>query len=357
MQQKFNKKFIICILLFVVLLNVLVLALPKNEEKANAQEGELGEFLSCKEIIPIGEAVNETVGIMNILFGEMQNIHRELSVQVETAKTAIARFGEDGKGCDTSQCRANEDGPCANRRIKINIDFTLFWMFKFARYPVCIPWCDSRKCFGKPCPELTSYIEIISSSTDRINESIQNIEDVLIKKTETIDTDITVCYSIGNCDTPWTKITKMEYAKRKLTQARGKFTTCSFLEKEEREAVLRGEAVTTSIAKCVEALEQQIYQLDFKQLIHYYKIVKEQKVEELFCETDPDKLKEKCIEGPTEECKKCLCKGLNPNSPEDYDKCQERICKSLLNFVCCAPQTSELTPVTPPSSPPIEPGP
>ncbi len=304
-MKKINQKFVIVFLVLALLFISFVFLFSEEKEKASAQdEG----ALTCQEPISIGSSLDAALEAMDVLFRETQNIHREIAAQIEEANAATASIGKDAANCDISKERCQ--AMCVNIQAKVTFKVTLLWVIDLLNYPACFPQCGfSQACLGKPCPALDGHVGLITDSLASTTKAIQKINDVFSSSTEQIEEDIIKereieevahCLTLAkhsltnplnpprkkcilglgiseeeyasyyDCDLlskPWDcrlplfaglKITKIEFAQRKLEKTRADFNEWR-MSQEDWEKAYRGEIVPKATVKCLEALEQRAY--------------------------------------------------------------------------------------------------
>lgn len=325
-MKKNSQKFIIVFLIFVLISASFAFLFSEKKKGVLAQEE---EFLVCHEPISIGSSLDATLEAMDVLVKETQNIHREVSTQIAGANAALTSIGKDAANCDisSSTCQAM----CVNAQVKITFKVTLLWFITVARYPFCIAVCGARQdCLGKPCPALAPQVSAVSQSSGRIKDSIKKIDDVFSSSTEQIEEDIMSeeesinfkqCLErakgwwsdeatkitkreLEKCIENLGKITKIEFAQRKLERARADFHRWR-MSPDDWEKVYRAEITPRTAMRCLLALEEKSY----------------------WPKWWTEDCEEKCKDNPYKTgCQDCLCRGCESTGKSD----PKRLCTDTL---------------------------
>lgn len=345
--MKNSQKFIIVFLIFTLIFTSFAFLFSEKKEGVLAQEEEI---LVCHEPIPIGSSLDATLEAMDVLVKETQNIHREVSTQIAQANAALASIGKDAANCDTSSttCQAM----CVNAQVKITFKVTLLWFITVARYPFCIAVCGARQdCLGKPCPALDTQLSSVANSFGRLENSLKKIDDVFSSSTEQIEENIMTkeeeinfnqCLEeargwrsdeatkitkkeLEKCIENLGKITKIEFAQRKLERTRADFHRWR-MSPEDWEKVYRAEITPRIAMRCLLALEERTY----------------------WPKWWTEDCEEYCRKNPySTKCQDCLCTGCEstisvwplpgprctdtPTTNSDPEKCQECLDKSPIH--------------------------
>ena len=331
MNKLLNKKITILpffLFLFLALLSFIFFDSNYNQNKVNAQE------IVCDPQIPIGEAVEKTNELLEILYQNVKTIEVASDNQLNASYS-----GKDNIYSLAYQCRPYQEACWTICR------------------PVCIRVCDKEgncwcewhcapealTCNGRPCPSFiveadSGQINLFEEARDsykEIEKSQKEIKKAVEEKSETIDPDIlssselqilensfnTIIQPIPGLggfssfselfphlyvDYKWAvdlidsalggifKITKEEFIKRKLNKARLEFDRCH-LTPLEWKMVEQGKLSPRYTTRCRTVLETNL----------------SRKIDAV-CETT------------------CLLMGANS---DECKKCTS--CKSLLNYFCC----------------------
>ena len=334
MPKAFRKIFIILLIPFLILGSLSFFFLKENENVSAQAEKEL----ICQKTIPIGEAMDKTVDFTSDLYVQLQNIHKEVGNEIKTAQEVLNRLGKDAKNCDFSVCEPK----CIDIGPSFDFDVTVLWFLPIVKYPACIAYCEqdlgvSRICQGDPCPHFDQDIKQFEDYQNNILTFHNNLKNILYAKTENIEEDI-----MKPGETLATKVTRLEFIKRKLDTARRKFSECALSEPEIR-LVEAGETPPRISLSCVKAIQNG-----------------------KFWPTEwPKACQDKCGSVPiTDECESCLCSqtsrlaqvecqiystckepcGKDPGSiacqscicnGRSTEDCLKWICGSLVNWTCC----------------------
>ncbi len=325
-MKKNSQKYIIVFLILAIILASFSFLFPDKKKGVLAQDEEV---LVCREPISIGSSLDATLGAMDVLFKETQNIHREISAQVNAANTALASIGKDAVRCSTSTkvCKAM----CPNLSPDIMLEATFLWFITLARWQICLPFCSvAGSCSGKPCPALDKQIGLIKDSLASTTKAIQKINDVFTGSTEQIEEDIMSekesasfkqCLEnakswlsdeaikitkeeLEKCIENLGEITKIEFAQRKLERTRADFHRWR-MSSDDWGKVYREEIIPRTAMKCLEALEESFY----------------------WPKWWTDDCEEKCKDNPYKTgCQDCLCRGCESTGKSD----PKRLCTDTL---------------------------
>jgi len=334
MPKIFQKIFIPLFLLFLSLA-LLSFFLPNQKDKASAQ---VGGGLTCRKIIPIGEAMEKAIDFADDIYVQLQNIHKEVGNEIKTAEEVLNRLGKDAENCDFSLCEPK----CIDIGPSFDFEVTILWFLPILKYPACVAYCEGdlgvrRICQGDPCPHFDQDIKQIDDYQNNILTFHNNLKKILYSETEKVEEDI-----MRTNETPDTKITQSEFVRRKLNLSREKFKACALTE-PEWQLVKIGEFAPRLAQSCTKALKSG----------------------KLWPDEWPLACQKKCQSKPlTEECEECLCAqtsrlgqvecqiykvcktqcGKDPRSLEcqlcicggkSTEDCLKWICGSLANWSCC----------------------
>ena len=294
-KGNFIKKFIFLVVILnlstVVLWSSVKLLHPLGTSaQSPVDEFTEGEAGTCFDTIPIGEAAEKTVDFLNTIYTNLQTIHQIIPLQLQTAEGVLGKVGAPTSSC---QCTPDKVTPfCVNSPVTVGVDIS--WYFGCeegcatpilrSQVPLCInslikfditallkylfpgffpervpapsiqPLANTYS--GRPCPNIDFEYEILKDSYNRLASSTQNIEDVIglsKKKTETVTPDI---MALGESST--TKITLLDFIKRKLKVAREKFTACNQTNIQRQQA-LQGTVSLRRTMKCTDTFPSGNY--------------------------------------------------------------------------------------------------
>ncbi|MDI6882916.1 MAG: hypothetical protein QMC93_00355 [Patescibacteria group bacterium] len=272
-MANFSQKLIIFCLVVSLVPLILAFWLPEKKEKILAQE-EAGMPV-CSKKIPIGEAMTETVNILDDIYVSLQRIHQEVGLEINTATNILNSLGKEAKNCDFSVCKAScqDVGPSLTLELKA-LGFTI------AKYPACLTICETklgelfdipqleRPCFGKLCPDLAPVGEIFDQSIKIIEDFGQKILKSLYCQQEGQVKPGLICAKedlkrveediVRGKENEETFISKIEFVRRKLNRAREDFEKWAMSEYDWQK-VERGELTPRIFMRCYEALEAGVY--------------------------------------------------------------------------------------------------
>jgi len=265
----------------------------------------------CDTKIPIGEAMEKTIETQDRVFKEIQTIHQELNLQINTATAALG----SASACNPKICKESNQGVCPPNILKLGITFTIDLKIKEVELlpiSICISLCGfPLPCKGMPCPIIRPNINLVDSSITRISDSISKINDVFSSSTELVDNDI-----IKKGENASTKISIFEFAKRKLKKAREEFDNCAMSYKEW-ELTAEGKYAGRQAIRCFDAFGTG-------------SIFQPKEWPKGSCQN----ASELCREGLSDECFKCVCPDLGYTA-ENLKQCKIRLCESAYNWACC----------------------
>ena len=293
-----QKKFIVIVLFSVVVLSISSFYLS-NLKSGFAQTG---IFTKCDEKIPIGETIEATGNILDDIYVALQIAYQEITFEINTANEILDKLGKDAKDCDLSVCKPTcyDMGPGLNLKLYLG-------PIPIGRYPACVAVCENdfigkeTPCQGVPCPDIEIPEELLKESREKLVETqtkivniLEGLEPELVRVTEDI------AYPWENEET---KISKIEFARRKLARARSDFDKHRMTEQDWL-AYGEDRLIAEATARCSEVLREEFY----------------------WPSLWPEDCKEKCEENPYDMgCQKCLCgSGILSTIFDCYKKCENR---------------------------------
>ncbi len=333
---------------------LLVFAFVSRElTPADAQEESVYSYslLICDEPIPVGEAWQESLDLMNDVYRELQSGRSYLTSVIEQVQSEIADLykGSDSV-CDFSVCQPLVIDRAPDLEIKISYLFG-----EKTLVGIHIPFCSPKECIGEPCPDLTDNLNTIIGLRDGIKSSYEIVHDIFTLA----ETPLTEDIRIKDQEDISQKITRPEMVRRKLQLVRewlhasteiGK-RSCSLTE-SERKKVAKGEMGDRYPMRCLDALKQGFYWPKMWSENCQEECGIKGKIEECAsCLADPDKkgtsalskinykiyatCQTNCQEGLNENCIDCLCTNEKGEKLSD-NECIAWICGgSYYNYVCC----------------------
>ncbi|MCD6232971.1 hypothetical protein J7J81_01125 [bacterium] len=329
----------------------------KTFAQSPVDEFSAGSAGTCFDSIPIGEATEKTVDFLNVIYTNLQTIHQIIPQQIQTAEGVLGEVGSPTSSCS---CGPDKVTPfCVNSPITIALTATCFGIP--ASFNSQIPFCvNSALSFdltallkylfpqffpesvpspsvsllantysGRPCPNIDFDYEILKDTYNRLASSVENIENVVglsRKKTENVTDDI---MNLGESTT--TKITLLEFIKRKLDISRKKFDAC-FQTVPQQRAALKGEITLKQAMKCTDSFpggdysftEEKIKECKDKMVcLNYPTETDDEKCGDISCSGTYEKTG---IESPTATQVCWTKKPLTENRCQKMGQCKEPNC-------------------------------
>lgn len=353
------------IISLVAIFAVVLLVFGLSQKRAPVVAQEQGKW-TCSFVAPVGAPLKKSSALVNEVYKEYNKAAGYLTTAITSAQGALASISENDNVCDFTKCYAERDN--SNN---ISPDFKLgitsgigigglsipsLIPIDFDLVTARAPLCAKRDCLGDPCSldVLRRNLAELESLRLSFEKSYTNISDLFSKKTEAITYDLAEKESeIG------LNVTKKEAVERSILWAENELNFCALTDRE-RELVKAGKLGDRKLMRCVDAVQQGLYE---RPKIWSEKCDKEcksgteqglkecveclQKCEgtsllaQLNCkmlrpEDGPACLPngkccgEHCANGFDEECSACLCDGLSEK------QCYELVCGgSVDNYMCC----------------------
>ncbi len=328
-MKKKIKFIIILALVFNLSLAGLNMLLHNQPKKVALAQGDI----TCTKVIPIGEAVNKTINLLNVLYTNLQTIRQTIPSQIESANEIPRLFSTSTTGAIdvTSTCSSFKNCKpfCINSPIPVKISGQCFIPLVKFSFLFRLPWCfppplgiklnisdfftshittstvefqtpfsNPVTCTGRVCPDVTFSYDIINQTYDKIASSVDDIQKVIGSLTKRAKTEVVTDDILSAGELPGkSKISLIEYTQRKLKVARRVFQACMLLRNEQASA-LRSEALPTGPQRCLDTFKLRAF----------------------YSQNLVDKCKKPCL--PPEKggttptinfCKNCLCGGNNLN--------------------------------------------
>jgi len=287
MIKKIQPKSIILFSAFaaITILSVAILLAPDKNQESFAQSPKFIKFF-CQEPIPIGEANQEALNILDDLYQQYIQTRNTLDLALREIQAEIADLYRDPENegpCDFSVCKPFLIDRASDFSLKIGVPMLGSRKIGGIHIPICSPY----PCIGEPCADLSSYLDKIKTLQSAVSSSLAVVNDILTKPS------VVATNEIRRKDTEaiGTLITRPESVLRKVRLTRewlhpgpteGKRScVMSPLERQKAEA---GEISYRFPMRCADAVKEGYY---------WPKPWSE------YC-------KEQCKEGPTKGCKECL---------------------------------------------------
>jgi hypothetical protein len=299
-MKKLYLKFIITLIIVFLVLSGFVVFLknPKAETLAQSE-------IICDKKIPIGEAMDETIELLDPIFQELQRIHQTIPNQITAAREMLNVLGniatdtETGEvklpeNCDISNCMP----VCINTPLRIDLKY---WCFFTITYPACVPICYPGPCLGRICPDLNLGYSMVQDSYNEIIESQERIKKLITEEIISGNALTEFFRKIGQV-LKITGLRKSREIELFLNKARTEFSNCP-IPQADWPKIERGEISPREAIRVKEVIENE-YAL-------------------------PEKTLQDCQKECQEECH---------NKPTS-EKCQACIFNcvygSILNWFCC----------------------
>ncbi len=257
-----------------------------------------GQSYICDEPIPIGNAVQETLKVLNDIYRQVQDTRNYLKIAINRVNSEISDIYRDPKEsdgasvCDFSVCRPEVLNKAPNINLRIDFGFTTRNLFGIRP-----PLCSALQCSGEPCADIDDYYDSLVKMKAAIANSHEIVKKIFTEKNYTVNYDIAIDKN-GKSD-QGRKISRFDYIRRLIRLARAWFhppgegikRTCVLSEKQKKEAE-RGQRSDVFPLPCQEAIAMNIY----------------------WPKPWSEQCQDECKNGiPTEECKQCL--GSMNNNP------------------------------------------
>jgi len=337
------------ITIFIILALLALLNIFSQGEETSAQQ--YFSEPTCNQIIPVGEAYEQTILLLNEVYRQFIEGQHLLSLADKQGETALAEMKEKDEFCDFSLCSPQvvDQGP----DFKLKLDYLLGTETLAG---IHFPLCQAKECIGEPCPNLAKYLKELKTVKDGLKGSYEVIKDIFEEKTITLtlDTLREENEEVGDL------VTRPEMAFRQLSLARAWLHSSTVFPNKkncmptdsELNKIAEGEIGNRYPMRCTDALEQGIYwpkpwseecddvcqnertpTEECKQCLA--KCEGNSNLADINCRIY-DKCSDVCQEGKYDKkCEECLCVD-NQGKPMNEESCTSWICGgSYYNYVCC----------------------
>ncbi len=322
--------------------------------------------VSCRDPIPSGQAMTETLHILNDTFQHYKALQDYLDLLVATGEEMTGLLKRDPV-CDFSVCRSQ----MISMPPGLDVNACVFcppggdtedckWCTKITGF--CSPACKPLPCYGMPCPALQDPLKIFKRQKALIESETELIHNLFTEPQVELNIGMTPLLEGG--EKVGDKITRVDFAERVLELSEkwlAPYKGC-VMTAAERVRAEAGELAPRFPARCIDALQ-------FDYWPRYGSFYCQQKKKCLYgfddecleclksdesCEEQswPAKIncriyrdcEQECEEmWFNEDCVKCICQEI-PDDGDFEEKCLDLICADRLNYVCCGAGNIPLTP-------------